>query len=48
MEGSSGNRSAAWVDELKLHDTHFEQLAYHMPQALLNTKGALESRLAAL
>ncbi len=39
---------AAWVDELKLHDTHFEQLAYHMPKALLETKGALESRLAAL
>jgi phosphoenolpyruvate carboxykinase (GTP) len=39
---------AAWVEELKLHDTHFEQLAYHMPKALLETKGALESRLAAL
>ena len=39
---------AAWVEELKLHDTHFEQLAYHMPKALLETKGALESRLSAL
>jgi phosphoenolpyruvate carboxykinase (GTP) len=39
---------AAWVDELKLHDTHFARLAYHMPKALLETKGRLESRLAAL
>ena len=39
---------AAWTEELKLHNTHFEQLAYHMPQALLDTKAALESRLAAL
>jgi phosphoenolpyruvate carboxykinase (GTP) len=39
---------ATWVEELKLHDTHFEQLAYHMPKALLETKGALESRLSAL
>ena len=39
---------AAWVEELKLHDTHFEQLAYHMPNALIETKGALESRLSAL
>jgi phosphoenolpyruvate carboxykinase (GTP) len=36
---------AAWVDELKLHDAHFEQLAYHLPPALLDTKAALEKRL---
>jgi phosphoenolpyruvate carboxykinase (GTP) len=39
---------AAWVDELKLHETHFEQLAYHLPQALVETKAALEERLAVL
>jgi len=38
---------AAWVEELQLHNTHFEQLAYHMPKALLDTKSQLESRLAA-
>jgi phosphoenolpyruvate carboxykinase (GTP) len=39
---------AAWVEELKLHATHFEQLAYHLPQELLDTKAAIEQRLAAL
>jgi phosphoenolpyruvate carboxykinase (GTP) len=29
---------AAWQKELKLHDELFEQLAYHLPQALLDTK----------
>ncbi|MFM7024560.1 MAG: phosphoenolpyruvate carboxykinase domain-containing protein, partial [Limnohabitans sp.] len=38
---------AAWAEEFKLHDAHFEQLAYHMPQALMDTKAALEQRLAA-
>jgi phosphoenolpyruvate carboxykinase (GTP) len=38
---------AAWTDELKLHTTHFEQLAYHLPQALVDTKAELEKRLAA-
>jgi phosphoenolpyruvate carboxykinase (GTP) len=37
---------AAWADEFKLHDAHFEQLAYHLPPALLATKAALEKRLA--
>ena len=37
----------AWQDELKLHDAHFEQLAYHLPKALVDTKSALEQRLAA-
>jgi len=39
---------AAWVEELKLHEAHFEQLAYHLPQALVDTKAALEKRLEAL
>ena len=37
---------AAWVEELKLHTAHFEQLAYHLPQGLLDTKAAIEKRLA--
>jgi phosphoenolpyruvate carboxykinase (GTP) len=39
---------AAWVEELKLHDAHFEQLAYHLPQELVATKAELEKRLAAV
>ena len=38
---------AAWVEEFKLHTEHFDKLAYHLPQALLDTKAALEKRLAA-
>jgi len=36
----------AWAEEFKLHDAHFEQLAYHLPPALVETKAALEKRLA--
>jgi len=39
---------AAWQQELQLHNTHFEQLAYNMPKALLNTKADLAERLAAI
>ncbi len=38
---------AAWVEELKLHEAHFEQLSYHLPQALIDTKAVLEQRLNA-
>ena len=38
---------AAWVDELKLHEELFTQLAYHLPKALTDTKTAFEKRLAA-
>ncbi|MFT3812812.1 MAG: phosphoenolpyruvate carboxykinase (GTP) [Acidovorax sp.] len=38
---------AVWTDELKLHTAHFEQLAHRLPQTLLDTKAALEQRLAA-
>ena len=38
---------AAWAEEFKLHDAHFEQLAYHLPQALVDTKAAMEKRLTA-
>ncbi|MCF8159314.1 MAG: phosphoenolpyruvate carboxykinase (GTP) [Polaromonas sp.] len=38
---------AAWVEELRLHAAHFEQLSYHLPQALIETKATLEQRLLA-
>ena len=38
---------AAWTEEFKLHTAHFEQLAYHLPKALLDTKAQLQKRLAA-
>jgi phosphoenolpyruvate carboxykinase (GTP) len=38
---------AAWQAEFKLHDAHFAQLSYHLPKALLDTKAALQARLAA-
>ncbi len=38
---------AAWAEELKLHDSHFEQLSYHLPKALVETKAQLEKRLTA-
>jgi phosphoenolpyruvate carboxykinase (GTP) len=37
---------AAWNDEMKLHDQLFEQLSYHLPKELVETKKALEARLA--
>ncbi|WP_374565071.1 phosphoenolpyruvate carboxykinase (GTP) [Ideonella sp.] len=36
---------AAWRDELKLHDELFTQLAYHLPQALKDTKARMETAL---
>jgi phosphoenolpyruvate carboxykinase (GTP) len=39
---------ASWQQEFQLHTTHFEQLAYKLPKALLDTKAALEQRLAAV
>ena len=39
---------AAWQEELKLHEAHFAQLAQGLPQALLDTKAAIEKRLAAM
>ncbi|MEK8034440.1 phosphoenolpyruvate carboxykinase (GTP) [Ideonella sp. DXS29W] len=37
---------AAWGEELKLHDELFTQLAYHLPQALKDTKAKFEAALA--
>ena len=38
---------AAWLKELELHAELFEQLAYHLPRELGDTKTAIERRLAA-
>ncbi|MCY7370497.1 MAG: phosphoenolpyruvate carboxykinase (GTP) [Polaromonas sp.] len=38
---------AAWQAELKLHEELFSQLAFHMPQALIDNKAKLAERLAA-
>ena len=38
---------AAWTEELKLHDELFQQLAYHLPKELEETKAQIEKRLAA-
>ncbi|MCU0762299.1 MAG: phosphoenolpyruvate carboxykinase (GTP) [Hydrogenophaga sp.] len=38
---------AAWQEEFKLHDALFEQLAYHLPPALLETRAQLQEKLAA-
>ena len=39
---------AAWQTEVGLHAELFQQLNHHLPQQLLETKGALEKRLAEL
>ena len=36
---------AAWAEEFKLHAVLFEQLSYHLPQALIDTKARLAQRL---
>ena len=36
---------ASWVKEFKLHAAHFEQLSYHLPRELMETKAVLERRL---
>jgi phosphoenolpyruvate carboxykinase (GTP) len=36
---------AAWATELQLHSELFTQLAYHLPQELLQTKAQLQERL---
>jgi len=36
---------ASWAEEFKLHTAHFEQLSYHLPKELIETKATLEQRL---
>ncbi|MDP4301666.1 phosphoenolpyruvate carboxykinase (GTP) [Leptothrix discophora] len=36
---------AAWQQEMTLHGELFQQLAHHLPQALRDTKAAIEARL---
>jgi phosphoenolpyruvate carboxykinase (GTP) len=38
---------AAWQDEVKLHDELFDKLSYHLPKELVDTRAALEGRMAA-
>jgi phosphoenolpyruvate carboxykinase (GTP) len=38
---------AAWKQEIALHTELFTQLAYHLPQQLMDTKAQLEQRLTA-
>ena len=38
---------AAWQAELQLHSDLFQQLAYHLPRELQDTKARIETRLAA-
>jgi phosphoenolpyruvate carboxykinase (GTP) len=38
---------AAWVAEMKLHDQWFQQLAYHLPKELADTKARIEAKLVA-
>ncbi len=38
---------AAWREELKLHDAHFDKLALRLPKELLATRAAIEERLNA-
>jgi phosphoenolpyruvate carboxykinase (GTP) len=42
-----GIDTAAWTQELKLHDELFTQLAYHLPAEMPATKAKIEQRLAA-
>jgi phosphoenolpyruvate carboxykinase (GTP) len=42
-----GIDKAAWRDELKLHDELFAQLSHRLPEALKETKQAIEKRLVA-
>jgi phosphoenolpyruvate carboxykinase (GTP) len=38
----------AWLEEIKLHHAHFEQLANRLPPGLLQSMGRLEARVQAL
>ena len=42
-----GIDTAAWTQELKLHDELFQQLSYHLPAEMPATKAKIEQRLAA-
>ncbi|MDI1258009.1 phosphoenolpyruvate carboxykinase (GTP) [Aquabacterium sp.] len=42
-----GIDTAAWTQELKLHDELFQQLSYHLPTEMPATKAKIEQRLAA-
>jgi phosphoenolpyruvate carboxykinase (GTP) len=37
---------AAWEEEFKSHEEHFEKLKHNLPKELVETKALLEKRLA--
>jgi len=39
--------TADWDEELKLHDAHFDKLAHHLPQELLDIRATLAQRIHA-
>ena len=47
FEAVTSINKAAWTQELALHTELFKQLEDHLPKALLDTKAAIEERLAA-
>ena len=47
FESVSHIDKAAWKDEIALHSDLFNQLSYHLPPQLLETKALLEKRIAA-
>ena len=46
FDSVSSMNKADWAQELKLHDEHFANLAYHLPAELVQTKSHIEKRLA--
>jgi phosphoenolpyruvate carboxykinase (GTP) len=46
FDSVSSMNKADWAQELKLHDEHFANLAYHLPAELVQTKTQIEKRLA--
>ena len=47
FESVSHIDKAAWKDEIALHSDLFNQLSYHLPPQLLETKALLEKRITA-
>lgn len=46
FDSVSSMNKADWAQELKLHEEHFANLAYHLPAELVQTKAHIEKRLA--
>jgi phosphoenolpyruvate carboxykinase (GTP) len=46
LSNATSTGKADWLKELALHAELFKQLEHHLPKALLDTKAAIEKRLA--